>query len=263
MKTIPEFLKRKAAGKPITMVTCYDAATAKILSESDVDALLVGDSCAMVVHGYPSTLHATLEMMAAHTSASRRGAPEKLIVADMPFLSFRKGLDAAMDAVAALTRAGADAVKLERAEGNQELIRRIVESGVPVMGHLGLTPQSVNAFGGFKLQAKDDASAKRLLKEAKELESAGCFSIVLECIPGHVAEEATRELAIPTIGIGCGPHASGQVLVINDLLGMDAGFQPRFARKYATLNETILESVNGFVRDTTTGSFPGSGEYRS
>ena len=244
------------------MVTCYDAATAKILNESSVDSILVGDSCSMVVHGYPSTLHASVEMMVAHTAAVRRGSPDKMIVADMPFLSFRKGIEIAMDAVGELARAGADAVKLERAEGNLELIRHIVDSGVPVMGHLGLTPQSVNEFGGFKLQAKDDASARQLLKEAKELARAGCFSIVLECIPAHVAEEVTRELAIPTIGIGCGPHTSGQVLVVNDLLGMDAGFQPKFARKYADLSQAILDAVDGYVRDTVSGAFPASSEYQ-
>ena len=179
MKTIPDFYKRKAAGEPITMVTCYDAATAKILNETSVDSILVGDSCAMVVHGFDSTIHATVEMMEAHTAAVRRGAPNKVIIGDMPFLSYRDGIEASTKAVAKLMRAGANALKVERCRGNIELITRLVEGGVPVMGHLGMTPQSVNEFGGFKIQARNGDAAQVLLDEALELEESGCFSIVL------------------------------------------------------------------------------------
>lgn len=261
MKNIPDFQKWKADGRAITMVTCYDAATAKILNRTSVDSILVGDSCAMVVHGFDSTVHATVEMIATHTAAVRRGAPNKVIIADLPFLSFRKELDATMDAVATLMKAGANAVKLERRKGNIQLIEHIVESGVPVMGHLGLTPQSVNEFGGFKMQAKNTAAAKILIEDAKMLEEAGCFSMVLECIPGDVAAEVTAALEVPTIGIGCGPDVSGQVLVVNDLLGMDADFQPRFARKYASLNETIETAVESFNSDVRLAEFPAKGEY--
>lgn len=262
MKSIPEFLKRKAAGVPITMVTCYEAATAKILNETSVDALLVGDSCAMVVHGFESTLQATLEMIEAHTAATRRGAPDKVIIADMPFLSYRGSRDGSIQAVARLMRAGANAVKVERCRGNTELISDLVEAGVPVMGHLGMTPQSVNEFGGFKMQAKGDAEAQTLLDEALELEEAGCFSIVLECIPGQVAEKVTDALAIPTIGIGSGPDVSGQVLVLNDLLGMDATFSPPFARRYMDADQMISRAVEGYCEDVRESEYPKEGEYR-
>lgn len=263
MKNIPDFQKWKANGKAITMVTCYDAATAKILDATSVDSILVGDSCAMVVHGFDSTVHATVEMIATHTAAVRRGAPSKVIVADLPFLANRKGIDLAMDAVDRLMKAGANAVKLERRKGNIQLIEHIVDSGVPVMGHLGLTPQSVNEFGGFKMQGKSDAAARSLVEDARMLEQAGCFSIVLECIPGDVAAQVTEALGIPTIGIGCGPAVSGQVLVVNDLLGMDASFQPRFARKYENLSESVGQAVERYCSDVRSAAFPAVGEYSS
>ncbi len=262
MKTIPDFQRRKAAGSPITMVTCYDAATAKILNETSVDALLVGDSCAMVVHGYDSTLQATVSMIETHTQATRRGAPDKVIVADMPFLSYRGSADAATRSVAQLMRAGANAVKVERCRGNAELIGNWVDAGVPVMGHLGMTPQSVNEFGGFKIQARDESAAQTLLDEALELEEAGCFAIVLECIPSHVAERVTDALAIPTIGIGSGPSTSGQVLVLNDLLGMDPGFSPPFARRYMDADQMFSRAVEGYCEDVREGDYPKEGEFR-
>lgn len=261
MKSIPDFLKWKADGQPITMVTCYDAASAKILNATSVDSILVGDSCAMVVHGYDSTVHATVEMIALHTAAVRRGAPQKVIIADMPFLSFRKGLESAMDAVDQLVKAGANAVKVERRRGNIQLIEHIVESGVPVIGHLGLTPQSVNEFGGFKMQAKEHGAAKALMEDAKMLEQAGCVAVVLECIPGNVAAAVTQALRVPTIGIGCGPEVSGQVLVLNDLLGMDADFHPRFARKYANLSQSVHQAVESYCSDVRLRHFPAKGEY--
>jgi len=263
MKTVPDFQRWKAAGRPITMLTCYDAATAKILNETDIDCLLVGDSCAMVVHGFDSTVHATVDMMAAHTAAARRGAPDKVIVADLPFLSNRKGADAAMDAVDRLVKAGANAVKLERRKGNLQLVEHIVESGVPVMGHLGLTPQSVNEFGGFRMQAKTEVAARALLEDARMLEQAGCFSLVLECIPAELARQVSDELSVPTIGIGSGPATDGQVLVINDLLGMDAQFQPRFARRYDNFSERIGIAVESYCGDTRAKDFPGLEEYRA
>ena len=262
MKTIPEFLRRKAAGAPITMATCYDAATAKILNDTSVDALLVGDSCAMVVHGFDSTIHATVEMMAGHTAAVRRGSADKVIIADLPFLSYRGSEDASIQAILTLVRAGANGVKVERCKGNTELITRLVETGVPVMGHLGMTPQSVNEFGGFKMQAKDERAAQTLLEEALELEEAGCFSIVLECIPASVAERVTESLEIPTIGIGSGPSTSGQVLVINDILGLDSKFQPPFARRYMDGDQMIARAVEGYCEDVREGEYPSGGEFR-
>ncbi len=262
MKTIPDFYKRKAAGEPITMVTCYDAATAKILNETSVDSILVGDSCAMVVHGFDSTIHATVEMMEAHTAAVRRGAPNKVIIGDMPFLSYRGGIEASTNAVAKLMRAGANALKVERCRGNIELITRLVEGGVPVMGHLGMTPQSVNEFGGFKIQARNGVAAQALLDEALELEESGCFSIVLECIPSEVAERVTDALGIPTIGIGSGPETSGQVLVLNDLLGLDSDFQPPFARRYMDADQMINRAVEGYCEDVRDRGYPGDGEYK-
>ncbi len=262
MKTIPEFLRRKAARSPITMATCYDAATAKILNDTSVDALLVGDSCAMVVHGYDSTVHATVEMMASHTAAVRRGSADKVIISDLPFLSYRGSEDVSTQAVSTLMRAGANVVKIERCKGNTELITRLVDAGVPVMGHLGMTPQSVNEFGGFKMQAKDERAAQTLLEEALELEEAGCFSIVLECIPSSVAERVTDALEIPTIGIGSGPSTSGQVLVINDILGLDSTFQPSFARRYMDGDQMIARAVEGYCEDVREGEYPNEGEFR-
>src|SRR5262245_38909275 len=181
------FQKMKDDGRKISMVTCYDYSSARAVAESSVDCILVGDSVAMTMHGYPNTLSATIEMMALHTAAVAKGAPSKFIVADLPFLSYRKGLKAAMDAVDDLMRAGAHAVKLEGVRGHAEIVRHIVESGVPVMGHLGLTPQSFHTLGGMKVQARTNAAVKVLASEARELEAAGCFAIVLECVPAQGA----------------------------------------------------------------------------
>ncbi|MCH6257356.1 3-methyl-2-oxobutanoate hydroxymethyltransferase [Puniceicoccaceae bacterium K14] len=261
MKAIPDFQKWRASERKISMLTCYDAATARILENTSVDCILVGDSCAMVVHGYDSTIHATVEMLATHTAAVRRGAPTKPIVVDMPFLSYRKGLENSIQAVATLMRAGANAVKLERCRGNLELIEHIVDGGVPVMGHLGLTPQAVNELGGYKLQGRGEHEAERLIAEAKELEDAGCFSIVLECIPAGLAKAVTEELAIPTIGIGCGPDTSGQVLVVNDMLGLDTSFKPKFVRHYARLESVVDKAVSSYCEDVVDGVFPAEGEF--
>lgn len=261
MKSIPDFLKWKASGRRITMLTCYDAATARILEKTSLDCILIGDSCAMVVHGFDSTIHATVDMLATHAAAVRRGAPTKPIVVDMPFLSYRKGLEQSIQAVAELMRAGANAVKMERSRGNLELIEHIVDGGVPVMGHLGLTPQAVNELGGYRLQGRGDAAAEKLISDAKELEQAGCFSMVLECIPASLAKAVTEAVNIPTIGIGCGPDTSGQVLVVNDMLGLDATFMPKFVRHYADLNKVIGAAAEGYCQDVVDGSFPAAGEF--
>src|SRR6266567_1877308 len=237
---VPGFQEMKDAGCKISMVTCYDYSSARAVAESSVDCILVGDSVAMTMHGYPTTLSATTAMMALHTAAVAKGAPAKFIVADLPFLSHRKGLKDAMDAVQELMTAGAHAVKLEGVRGHAEIVRHIVDSGVPVMGHLGLTPQSVNLLGGMRVQARTDSEADLLASQARELEEAGCFSLVLECVPSEAARKVTDILKIPTIGIGAGPSVNGQVLVYQDLLGLNPGFKPRFLRTYANAFEVIL-----------------------
>jgi len=257
---VPGFQEMKDAGCKISMVTCYDYSSAGAVAESSVDCILVGDSVAMTMHGYPTTLSATTAMMTLHTAAVARGAPSKFIVADLPFLSYRKGLKDAMDSVEELMRAGAHAVKLEGVRGHAEIVRHIVDSGVPVMGHLGLTPQSINLLGGMKVQAKSDAAVKILISQARELEAAGCFSVVLECVPSEAARKVTELLKIPTIGIGAGPHVSGQVLVYQDLLGLNPGFKPKFLKTYANAFEVIRTGLDAYDRDVKSGKFPSESE---
>jgi len=255
-----DFQKMKDEGRKISMVTCYDYSSARAVAESTVDCILVGDSLAMTMHGHSTTLSATTEMMALHTAAVARGAPSKFIVADLPFLSYRKGLKDAMDSVQELMTAGAHAVKLEGVRGHAEIVRHIVDSGVPVMGHLGLTPQSVNLLGGMRVQARTDAAVDLLASQAGELEQAGCFSLVLECVPGEVARRVTELLTIPTIGIGAGPSVSGQVLVYQDMLGLNPGFRPKFLRTYANAFEVIREALDTYDRDVKGGNFPSERE---
>lgn len=256
MKTILDFASKKNKKEKISMVTCYDYSFAKIVAESKVDTILVGDSLAQVIHGYPNTLHATIEMMALHTAAVARGAGNKFIVADMPFMSTRKGLETAMNDVQKLMVAGAHAVKIENADGHAELIKHIVESGVPVMGHLGLTPQSIHQLGGPKIQGRSQTSADKLLHDALIMQQAGCFSLVLECIPSVLAEKVTQSLAIPTIGIGAGSGTDGQVLVLQDMLGMNPEFNPKFLKKFATEHGHILTALNQYADEVTTVTFP-------
>jgi 3-methyl-2-oxobutanoate hydroxymethyltransferase len=254
------FQKMKDEGRKISMVTCYDYSSARAVADSNIDCILVGDSVAMTMHGHPNTLAATTEMMALHTAAVARGAANKFIVADLPFLSYRKGLKKAMDSVEALMRAGAHSVKLEGVTGNSDLISHIVESGVPVMGHLGLTPQSVNVLGGMKVQARTKAEANILSNQARELENAGCFAVVLECVPSDVAHKVTELLKIATIGIGAGPHVNGQVLVYQDMIGLNPGFKPKFLRTYANTFESIKTALNAYDQDVKNGNFPSERE---
>jgi 3-methyl-2-oxobutanoate hydroxymethyltransferase len=256
MKTIVDFARARRELHPIVMVAAYDALMARIVAASEADAILVGDSVAMVVHGYPSTVHATVEMMATHVAAVRRGAPEAVVVADMPFLSVRRGLAAATEAAGALMQAGATAVKLEGVAGHEEVISHLVGSGTPVMGHLGLTPQSVHQFGGYRVQGRSPAEAERLRREAQIVEERGAFALVLECVPAMVATQITEERAIPTIGIGAGVGTSGQVLVLADLLGLDSGFQPRFVRRYVEGHALVRDALNEFARDVRAARFP-------
>ncbi len=258
--TVQAFRQAKAKGQKLSVVTCYDAWSAKTLNASDVDALLVGDSVAMVLHGHPNTLAATSEMMALHTAAVARGAPHKLLIGDMPFLSFRKGLGPAMESAELLMRAGAHALKLEGVDGHEDVVDALVKSGIPVMGHVGLTPQSLHGLGGFRVQGKDDAAAAEILRQAKRLEELGCFSIVLECVPTALGERLTSALSIPTIGIGAGPHCDGQVLVLHDLLGVDSSFRPRFVRRFADFEGGLREAVATYSRAVRDGSFPNAEE---
>ena len=251
-----DWAKRKKEGKPITMVTCYDSWSAKILNQTNVDALLIGDSVAMVMYGYNDTLPADVPMMARHVEAVKRGAPQKFLVADLPFLSFRKGLTVAMDAVEALMKAGAHAVKLEGVYGHEEIISHIVGSGVPVMGHLGLTPQSIHQLGGFKVQGKKANNRDLILDQAKRLESLGAFSIVLECLDEETAKLVTENINIPTIGIGAGSVTDGQVLVLQDLLGANTDFNPKFVRRYMGMNQMIADAVNEYCEDVQKRDFP-------
>ncbi len=220
----------------------------------------MGDSVAMVMHGHATTLSATTAMIALHTAAVARGAPAKFIVADLPFLSYRKGLKDAMDSVQELMSAGAHAVKLEGVRGHAEIVRHIVESGVPVMGHLGLTPQSLNMLGGMKVQAQTDEAVEILAAQARELQDVGCFSLVLECVPSEAARRVTDLLKVPTIGIGAGASVSGQVIVYQDVLGLNPGFEPKFLRTYANTFGVIQAALNAYDRDVKDGTFPSDGE---
>jgi 3-methyl-2-oxobutanoate hydroxymethyltransferase len=260
LKTILDFSRAKREQHPIVVIAAYDALMARLVAETEADAILVGDSAAMVVHGHPSTVHATVEMMSVHVAAVRRGAPESLVIADLPFLSVRRGRNAATDAAGALMQAGATAVKLEGLAGHEEVVAHLVESGIPVMGHLGLTPQSVHQLGGYRLQGRDAAAAERLRQEARRLEELGAFAFVLECVPADLASSITEERAIPSIGIGAGAGTAGQVLVLSDLLGMDPRFQPRFARRYVEGHEVVRDAIDRFARDVRTANFPAQRE---
>lgn len=260
MKTVLDFQKAKVAGQKISMITCYDHWTAKIVNDSKVDCILVGDSVAMVAHGHSTTLPATVDLISSHVEAVRKGAPNKFIVADMPFLAHRGSVDSTMAAVAQLMRAGAQAVKIEGVDGSDQTIHHIVESGVPVMGHLGLTPQSIHQFGGFKVQATQDEAAKKLIEQAKRIERAGCFALVLECVPSEVARQVTSQLTIPTIGIGAGADTSGQVLVMQDLLGMNPEFAPKFVRRFLNGHEVFKAAFDQFDQAVKGAQFPNEKE---
>jgi 3-methyl-2-oxobutanoate hydroxymethyltransferase len=248
--------ERKAGHQKLVMVTCYDYTSARIIDQSEIDMILVGDSAAMVMHGHDTTLPIDTTMMAHHVAAVRRGAPDKFIVADLPFLSYRKSLSETMHAVGELMRAGAQAVKLEGIAGNEATIRHIVQSGVPVMGHIGLTPQSIHQLGGFHVQGGNATDRSRLMAEARACQQAGCFALVLECVLGSLAAEITAALAIPTIGIGAGADTDGQVLVMHDLLGLNVDFRPKFVRRYLDGNRQWLDAFNQYARDVRAGSFP-------
>ncbi len=256
-KNIQDFIAMKKAGEKITVLTAYDASMARMLHASDVDILLVGDSLGMVVLGYDSTVPVTMDMMIHHSSAVRRGAPEAFVVGDMPFGSYQSGpRDAIINAGRFLKEAACDAVKLEGGLEVCETVRAMVAAGISVMGHIGLTPQTAMQLGGYKVQGRDTASARRLLREAKGLAEAGAFSMVLECVPSQLAEMISGAVNVPTIGIGAGPHCDGQVLVVNDLLGMFEKFIPSFVKTYTNLAPIMKESIAQYNREVREGSFP-------
>jgi 3-methyl-2-oxobutanoate hydroxymethyltransferase len=266
--TVPSILERKSgvssqnsSPAKITCLTAYDYPTARLLDEAGVDVLLVGDSLAMVVLGYESTLPVTMEEMLQCTRAARRGTRHALLVADMPYGSYHDDpAEAVRNAVRFVKEAGAEAVKIEGGERRMELIARIVDAEIPVMGHIGLTPQSVNAFGGFRVQGKTEEAGEQLLRDARAVEAAGAFSIVLESIPRELAARITAKLKIPTIGIGAGPDCDGQVLVIHDLVGLSFGHKPKFARRYADAGEIISRAAAEYCRDVQKGTFPSDEE---
>jgi len=253
---VPALKEKKVRGEKITVLTAYDYAMAGLLDRAGIDVLLVGDSLGMVVLGHEDTLSVTLEMMVEHTRAVARGAKHALVVSDMPFLSYQVDVGEAVRNAGRLIQGGAAAVKIEGGSSVIEVARRLVAIGIPVMGHLGLTPQSVHQLGGFGPQAQTPESADILLGEAKSLEEAGVFSIVLESIPSELAERVTSELAVPTIGIGAGPHCDGQVLVSYDTFGLFQGSVPPFVKQYAQLGDQILEATRAYIEDVKSSRFP-------
>ncbi len=250
--------EKKTRREIITMLTAYDYPTALALDQSGVDAILVGDSLGMVVLGYENTLPVTMEEMLHHCRAVARGARHALLIGDMPFMSYQVSVEEAVrNAGRFLQQGGMDAVKLEGGRERLETVRAIVAAGIPVMGHLGLTPQSVHALGGFRPQGRNAAAARRLLEDALLLEEAGIFSLVLESVPARLAELISRRLAVPTIGIGAGPGCDGQVLVTHDLLGLFDRFTPRFVKKYADLHAEMQRAFHAFIAEVQSQTFPG------
>jgi len=259
--TVPAIRQMKKNGEKISALTAYDHLMARMLDEAGLDIILVGDSVGMVMTGFETTIPVTMDMMLYHTAAVRRGVQRALLVADMPFMSYQVNADTAVrNAGRFLQEAGAEAVKLEGGEAVSEAVHRLVSYGIPVMGHLGLTPQSINQFGGYIVVGKEDKTADLLLTNAMILEQAGIFALVLEKIPAVLAKEITRKLKIPTIGIGAGKYCDGQVLVTYDMLGMFERFQPKFARRYANLAEVMRTAFTQYHKDVKSGLFPNDDE---
>lgn len=256
--TVLTFADKKRRGERITMVTAYDYPSARAAEQAGMDAILVGDSLAMVVLGHPNTLSVTMDEMLHHARAVRRGSEHALLVGDLPFMTYQASpTDALRNAGRYVQEAGMDAVKLEGGRAYADTVRDLVRAGIPVQGHLGLTPQSLNVLGGFRVQGRDAASARTLLDDALILEDAGCFSVVLESVPHRLGSFITERLQIPTIGIGAGSGTSGQVLVFHDLLGLYDQFTPRFAKRYAELGTATVEALRGYRREVQAGTFPG------
>lgn len=255
--TVLTFKQAKEKGEKLSMLTAYDYSTAKLIDEAGVNAILIGDSLGNVVLGYEDTISVTMEDMIHHAVAVSRGAKNALVICDMPFMSYQTSVyDAVVNAGRLMKEGRANAVKLE---GGMEVcpqIKAIVDAGIPVCGHLGLTPQSINAFGGYKVQGKTEAAAKKLIEDAKALEEAGVFAMVLECVPAKIAEIVTKEVSVPTIGIGAGNVCDGQVLVYQDMLGMFSDFTPKFVKRFADIGTVMKEAFAAYDSEVKAGTFP-------
>jgi len=247
---------RRSKGARLAMLTAYDFPTAKLVAEAGVDLILVGDSLGMVVLGYDSTVPVTMDDMVHHTRAARRGAPQAFLIADLPFLSYGRLEEALVNSARLMKDAGADSVKLEGGKEVAPLVEELVRAGVPVLGHVGLTPQTASALGGYRLQGKDEDNARRILEGAQALEQAGCWGVVLELVPAPLAKLITEKISIPTIGIGAGADCDGQVLVFHDLVGMFSGFTPTFVKRYTEAGSAIRDAVAQYAEEVRSGTFP-------
>ncbi|MBI4055842.1 MAG: 3-methyl-2-oxobutanoate hydroxymethyltransferase [Elusimicrobia bacterium] len=255
--TVHTFQQMKQKGEKIAMLTCYDYSMAKLLDELEVEGILVGDSLGMTLLGYDHTLPVTLAEMAHHTRSVHRARPKGLLIADMPYLSYELDpKEAARNAGTLVKEAGAEAVKLEGGLEVASAVKEILKIHIPVMGHLGLTPQSIHCLGGYRMQGRDEKTAEKILTDAKVLEGSGAFAVVLEGIPSELAREVTRKISIPTIGIGAGPYCDGQVLVLNDLLGLYHGSSPSFAKRYADLRGQAKKAIQSYIQEVKSGAFP-------
>ncbi len=255
--TVLTFKEAKAKGERLTMLTAYDYSTAKLMDESGINGILVGDSLGMVMLGYEDTLSVTMEDMIHHTAAVARGTKNALVVGDMPFMSYQTSVyDAVYNAGRLIKEGRCQAVKLEGGASVCEQIKAITAASIPVMAHIGLTPQSVNAFGGFKVQGKDEEAARRLIEEAQAVEAAGAFAVVLECVPAKLAEIITHSVQIPTIGIGAGKDCDGQILVYQDMLGMFSELKPKFVKQFARVGDVMKEAFASYIEETEAGTFP-------
>lgn len=259
--TTQTVVNMKKSGEKISMLTAYDFTMASIVDAAGIDVILVGDSASNVMAGFDTTVPITLDQMIYHTSCVVRGVERALVIADLPFMSYQVTIkEALISAGRMMKEAGAHAIKLEGGKYVSDTVKRIVDAGIPVMGHLGLTPQSIYKFGTYKVRAKEELEAEQLIEDAKLLEAAGVFSIVLEKIPSSLAKKVTETVSIPTIGIGAGPHCDGQVLVIHDMLGLNKDFSPRFLRRYADLHTTMTNAVANYMKDVKSGDFPNENE---
>lgn len=260
--TVPKMSAHKVrnGADPLVMITAYDAPASRAASEAGIEMILVGDSLAMVVLGYDDTLQVTIDDMAHHTRAVARAKPDCLIVGDLPWMSYHVSVEETVRNAAELIRAGAQCVKLEGGRKRLPMVEALIDAEIPVMGHIGLTPQSVHSMGGFKVQGRQVEAALELVEDAKALQHAGCFAIVLEGIPVKVAEAITNAIDIPTIGIGAGPHCDGQVLVYHDVLGIEDRFVPKFVRKYADMKSATIDALSSYAADVRSGAFPNDDE---
>ncbi|VAX21083.1 3-methyl-2-oxobutanoate hydroxymethyltransferase [hydrothermal vent metagenome] len=254
--TVSRLQGMKSRGEKISALTAYDYTFARLVDSAGADLVLVGDSLGMVFNGEENTLRVTVDDIAYHVKAVHKGIERALLVADMPFLSCHVGMEKALENAGRLIFEGAEAVKIEGCDGLLEIISKMLSAGIPVMGHIGLTPQSIHKFGGFKIQGRHEAAARRLIDEASKLEQAGVFSIVLECVPEDLSARITEKLRIPTIGIGAGPACDGQILVTADLLGLQTEFKPKFVKKYADLASVVKKAVGSYIEEIKTGAFP-------